>query len=76
MRVSDKYVQPSREWICRGPAPPPALRQALPCAWTWSPLESLSAIRAQTGHKSLPMVRKYIHGSSLFRENAPADVGL
>ncbi len=34
------------------------------------------AIMAQTGHKSLPMVRKYIRGGSLFRENAAAEVGL
>ena len=34
------------------------------------------AIMAQTGHKSLPMVRKYIRGGSLWRENAAAEVGL
>ncbi len=34
------------------------------------------AIMAQTGHKSLPMVRRYIRGGSLFRENAAAEVGL
>ncbi len=30
---------------------------------------------AQTGHKSLPMVRKYIREGSLFTQNA-AEVGL
>jgi len=34
------------------------------------------AIMAQTGYKSLPMVRRYIRGGSLFRENAAAEVGL
>lgn len=34
------------------------------------------AIVAQTGHKSLPMVRRYIREGSLFRENAAAAVGL
>jgi hypothetical protein len=34
------------------------------------------AIMAQTGHKSLPMVRSYIRDGSLFRENAAATVGL
>jgi integrase len=34
------------------------------------------AIMAQTGHKSLPMVRSYIREGSLFRENAAATVGL
>ncbi len=34
------------------------------------------AIMAQTGHKSLPMVRKYIRGGSLWQENAAAEVGL
>jgi len=34
------------------------------------------AIMAQTGHKSLPMVRKYIRSGSIFRENAAAEVGL
>jgi site-specific recombinase XerD len=34
------------------------------------------AIMAQTGHKSLPMVRRYIRNGSLFRENAAAAVGL
>ena len=34
------------------------------------------AIMAQTGHKSLPMVRKYIRDGSLFRNNAAAAVGL
>lgn len=33
-------------------------------------------IMAQTRHKSLPMVRKYIREGSLFRENAAAEVGL
>ena len=34
------------------------------------------AIMAQTGHKSLPTVRRYIRGGSLFRDNAAAQVGL
>ena len=34
------------------------------------------AIMAQTGHKSLPMVRSYIREGSLFRDNAAALVGL
>ncbi len=34
------------------------------------------AIMAQTGHKSLPMVRKYIREGDLFRENAAAGLGL
>ncbi len=34
------------------------------------------AIMAQTGHKSLPMVRRYIRDGSLFNENAAAEVGL
>lgn len=34
------------------------------------------AIQEQTGHKSLPMLRKYIRDGSLFRENAAAEVGL
>ncbi|MCU4186609.1 tyrosine-type recombinase/integrase [Acidiferrimicrobium sp. IK] len=34
------------------------------------------SIMAQTGHKSLPMVRRYIRDGSLFRENAAAMVGL
>jgi integrase len=34
------------------------------------------AIMAQTGHKSLTMVRRYIRDGSLFNENAAADVGL
>jgi integrase len=34
------------------------------------------AIMAQTGHKSLPMVRRYIRAGSLFNDNAAAGVGL
>jgi integrase len=34
------------------------------------------AIMAQTGHKSLPMVRRYIRDGSLFNDNAAAGVGL
>ncbi|RIV29285.1 integrase [Alicyclobacillaceae bacterium I2511] len=34
------------------------------------------AIMAQTGHKSVHMVRRYIREGSLFRENAAAQVGL
>jgi hypothetical protein len=33
-------------------------------------------IMAQTGHKSLPMVRRYIRDGSPFRLNAAAAVGL
>lgn len=34
------------------------------------------ASMAQTGHKALPMVRRYIREGSLFRNNAAAAVGL
>ena len=34
------------------------------------------AIMAQTGHKSVPMVRRYIREGDLFRENAAAGLGL
>lgn len=34
------------------------------------------AIMDQTGHRSLPMVRRYIRDGSLFRDNAAAQVGL
>ena len=34
------------------------------------------SIMAQTGHRSLPMVRRYIRDGSLFRDNAAAVVGL
>jgi len=34
------------------------------------------SIMAQTGHKSIPMVRKYIRDGSLWRDNAAAGVGL
>jgi hypothetical protein len=34
------------------------------------------AIMAHTGHKSLPMVRRYVTDGSLFRRNAAAVVGL
>ena len=34
------------------------------------------AIMAQTGHRSVQMVRRYIRDGSLFRENAAAKVGL
>jgi len=34
------------------------------------------AIMAQTGHKSLPVVRRYIRSGSLFTENAAAAAGL
>lgn len=33
-------------------------------------------IQGQTGHKSLPILRRYIRVGSLFRENAAAEVGL
>jgi integrase len=33
-------------------------------------------IMAQTGHKSLNMVRRYIRDGSLFRENSAAFLGL
>jgi hypothetical protein len=31
---------------------------------------------AQTGHRSLPMVRRYIREGALFQDNAAASVGL
>ena len=34
------------------------------------------SIMAQTGHKSLPMVRRYIRSGSLFKENAASTLGL
>jgi site-specific recombinase XerD len=34
------------------------------------------SIMAQTGHKSLPVVRRYIRDGSLFRRNAAAAIGL
>ena len=34
------------------------------------------SIMAQTGHKSLPMVRRYIRSGNLFKDNAAATVGL
>ncbi len=34
------------------------------------------AIMAQTGHRSVTMVRRYIRDGSLFRENAAAALGL
>lgn len=34
------------------------------------------AIMAQTGHRSVAMVRRYIRDGSLFRENAASDIGL
>ncbi len=34
------------------------------------------SIMAQTGHRSVNMVRRYIRDDSLFRENASAKVGL
>ena len=34
------------------------------------------AIMEQTGHRSLPTLRRYIRDGSLFRENAAAAVGL
>lgn len=38
--------------------------------------KSERAIMAQTGHKSVTMVRRYIRDGSLFRENASAGIGL
>ncbi len=38
--------------------------------------KSERAIMAQTGHKSVPMVRRYIREGDLFRENAAAGLGL
>ncbi len=38
--------------------------------------KSERAIMAQTGHKSIPMVRRYIRAGDLFRENAAAGLGL
>jgi site-specific recombinase XerD len=34
------------------------------------------SIQDQTGHKSLPILRRYIRDGSLFRENAATKVGL
>jgi integrase len=34
------------------------------------------AIMRQTGHRSLPMVRRYIRDGSVFRDNAAAAAGL
>lgn len=34
------------------------------------------AIQEQTGHKSLPILRRYIRDGSLFHENAAAKIGL
>jgi integrase len=34
------------------------------------------AIMNQTGHRSLPVMRGYIRGGTLFRDNAAAMVGL
>ncbi len=34
------------------------------------------ALMAQTGHKSPPMVRRYIRSGNLFKDNAAASVGL
>jgi integrase len=34
------------------------------------------AIMAQTGHRSVSMVRRYIRDGNLFRENAAAKAGL
>jgi len=38
--------------------------------------KSERAIMAQTGHKSVPMVRKYIRSGELFTDNAAAGLGL
>lgn len=38
--------------------------------------KSEHTIMLQTGHKSVQMVRKYIHEGTLFRENAAANIGL
>src|SRR5258708_1050479 len=51
------------------------------CGRGWPPRRPMAdvserAIMAQTGHKSLPMVRRYIRDGSLFRRNAAAAVGL
>ncbi len=35
-----------------------------------------TSVMQQTGHKSLPMVRRYIREGSLFRENAATKRGL
>ena len=40
------------------------------------PSASERSIMALTGHKSLPMVRRYIREGSLFRENAATKLGL
>jgi site-specific recombinase XerD len=52
-----------------------SLRSGLATAAAMAEL-SERAIMAQTGHKSLPMVRRYIRDGSLFRSNAAAAVGL
>ncbi len=38
--------------------------------------KSLNAIMEQTGHRSVPMVRRYIRDASLFKDNAAAGIGL
>ena len=51
-------------------------------AWCWrrssgnAADKSERAIMRQTGHQSLPMVRRYIREGDLFRENATAGLGL
>lgn len=50
-------------------------RSGLPTAATMADMSERS-IMAQTGHKSLPVVRRYIRDGNLYRRNAAAAVGL
>jgi site-specific recombinase XerD len=52
-----------------------SLRSGLATAAAMADVSERS-ILAQTGHKSLPVVRRYIRDGSLFRRNAAAAVGL
>jgi integrase len=52
-----------------------SLRSGLATAAAMADVSERS-IMAQTGHKSLPVVRRYIRDGSLFRRNAAAAVGL
>jgi integrase len=52
-----------------------SLRSGLATAAAMADVSERS-IMAQTGHKSLPVVRRYIRDGSLFRRNAAGAVGL
>jgi len=56
------------------------LNRVLAGAWTRAQAAAAGAIEHpimnQTGHRSVPMVRKYIRDGQLFRDNAAATVGL